>query len=327
MKLKRKMWIGIAAAGFVVAAAGGIAVIWSLNKNSVPKPPSPPVYYFAKEDNISSLTEVVGERVFEEINPVDAGDGGESTGAAEETAVRSDTMDRGGAETQEETGAQEETAGQEETGTQEETAGEEREQYRYYPAEDAAADLQAYKEYLMQEKHFIEPAIEEEDDKGETKEEEKEEDSGELRCILAGPSSDENSYLEITLTAGQTACTVTAVKKGEAWNSYVARLYEEEKKKVQKQPEEPISTRQIAEDTVRGMSQGQLALSEPVKNYEFITNPGLIMVEGTNYYRISAYKKQENGTLSYECAYLMDFDSGDVGYKYDDVTEALEPLG
>lgn len=289
-----------------MVAAGGIAVIWSLNKNSVPKPPSPPAYYFAKEDNISSLTEVVGERVFEEINPVDDGDG-ESTAAPEETTGQADTA------------APEETAGQADTAALD---GEEREEYHYYPTEDAAADLQAYKDYLMQEKHFIEPAAEDEDMEDTTTE-----DPVEIRCILAGPSSDENSYLEITLAAGQTACTITAVKKDEAWDGYVARLYEEEKKKVQKQPEETISTRQIAEDTVRGMSQGQLALPEPVKNYEFITNPGLIMVDGTNYYRVSAYKKQENGTLSYECAYLMDFASGDVSYKFDDVTEALEPLG
>ena len=120
---------------------------------------------------------------------------------------------------------------------------------------------------------------------------------------------------------------MTALKKGEAWNSYVTQLWDEEKKRNrQKTPEEPKSTMQIAEEKVRSMSQEALKLQEPVDTYSFVCTPGLIKLEDKDFYRVSAYKKKENGTMIYECAYLVECASRKVSYKYNYVTEETELL-
>ena len=136
-----------------------------------------------------------------------------------------------------------------------------------------------------------------------------------------------DAYLEIIIEAEDDSFTVTALKKGEAWNSYVTQLWDEEKKKNrQKTPEEPKSTMQIAEEKVRSMSQEALKLQEPVDTYSFVCTPGLIKLEDKDFYRVSAYKKKENGTMIYECAYLVECASRKVSYKYNYVTEETELL-
>ena len=193
------------------------------------------------------------------------------------------------------------------------------EKYRYFSSDTSDADVRSYMDYLMENKNFLD--ITEAEDESEA-----DEKKGKT-FRLTGPSEDEESYLEITITVENGSYTVSAVKEGKSWNSYIASLWEAEKNDRErvKQPEQG-GTRQIAEEKVRSMSQKELKLPEPVSRYEFIAGPGLVYVDGKNFYRVSAYRKQENGTLTYECAYLMDYSSQNVCYKYNDVTEETEPL-
>lgn len=287
----RKKRIIIIAGILILAAAAAAAVsALAIKRGREEKAELPPESYFAKTEELPSVTDILGERNFEKL------------GLGEAAKVR-----KAGAQEQEET----------ETVPKESAAEDLMEKYRYYPVEDAKEEVHQYRDYLMSERNFL-------DVTGVDQEETEKEG---VSCRLAGPSREEGCYLEITIETEGSSYTVTAVKKKEPWNSYVSRLWEEEKtKKTAAETEEPKSSREIAEERVRSMTQAQLKLPEPVSSYEFIANPGLVNVDGKDYYQVGAYKKLENGTLTYECAYLMDYASGNVDYKYDDVTEKTEPL-
>lgn len=292
--MRKKRIIIITGILILVAVAAAAVSALAIKRGREEKAALPPESYFAKSEEIPSVTDILGERSFEKLGLGEAAKVGKE-GASE----------------------------QEETETvQEDSAAEDEltEKYRYYPEEDAKEEARQYKDYLMNERNFLDVTVEEQE----------ETDKEGISCRLAGPSREEGWYLEITIETEGSSYTITAVKKKEAWNSYVSRLWEEEKTKATataEETQEPKSSREIAEETVRSMTQTQLKLPDPVGSYEFISNPGLINVDGKEYYRVSAYKKLENGTLTYACAYLMDYASGNVDYKYDDVTEKTEPLG
>lgn len=290
--LRKKRIIIIAGILILVAVAAAAVSALVIKRGREEKAALPPESYFAKSEELPSVTDILGERSFEKL------------GLGEAAKVGKE-----GASEQEET----ETVQEDSTAEDELT-----EKYRYYPEEDAKEEARQYRDYLMNERNFL-------DVTGDAQEETEEEGAG---CRLAGPSREDGWYLEITIETEGSSYTITAVKKKEAWNSYVSRLWEEEKtKETAEETQEPKSSREIAEETVRSMTQTQLKLPDPVGSYEFISNPGLINVDGKEYYRVSAYKKLENGTLTYACAYLMNYASGSVDYKYDDVTEKTEPLG
>ena len=54
-----------------VAAAALVCTLLVVKKDEKEKPVLPPEYYFAKEDELSSVTDIVGERGFEDLSPRD----------------------------------------------------------------------------------------------------------------------------------------------------------------------------------------------------------------------------------------------------------------
>ena len=306
--VKKKTVVIMMAIILPVAAAALVCTFLVVKKDEKEKPVLPPEYYFAKADELSSVTDIVGERSFEDLSPREEASG--STDGTGETQIQ---------ESSEEGNTEAATA--EEPGNTDKE-GLSVEKYRYIAGENTPTDVKEYIAYLTEKKNFIDLTQEEDED-----EEEPEEEKKTYTYKLAGPSHDSDAYLEIIIEAEDDSFTVTALKKGEAWNSYVTQLWDEEKKKNrQKTPEEPKSTMQIAEEKGRSMSQEALKLQEPVDTYSFVCTPGLIKLEDKDFYRVSAYKKKENGTMIYECAYLVECASRKVSYKYNYVTEETELL-
>lgn len=272
----RKKTAAAVVIGLLFIAAGISAVLVVVSRRGRDSALLPPEFYFAKDEDIPSVTDVIGDREFENLSEKEA-----LSGQAEPDSQRN---------------------------------GVSVEKYRYFSSGTSDTDVQKYMEYLTENKNFLnttEPA-------------DSREEGGEKKEIyrLTGPSGDGECYLEITIEVEDGGYTVTAVKEGQAWNSYISQLWEEERKEqAQTEPVEQKSTRQKAEEKIGSMSREELKLPEPVDSYEFIAGPGLIYVDGKNFYRISAYRKKENGTLTYECAYLMDYTSGEICFKYNDVTE------
>lgn len=312
IKLSKKTFIIIVAAAVVLIATSVAAAFLGRSAARRDRTSEAPARYFAKSDDISSVTDILGERKFEEIGLEDK----EPSAAEALESSRAET-----AETSEAGAAQPSAGGTEESMTESAPDAEEGDvkSYIYFPESSVSEDVSEYLEYLKTEKKFLDIS----------QGEESEEDSGEIKVYrLAGPAHDDKSHLEITIEAGADSYTITTVTSKEAWNSWVSQLWEDEKKKEKsnKKKDDTKSSMQLAQEAVGSMEENRLNLEETVNHYDFITGPGLIRVDGKNYYRVGAYKKQENGTITYECAYLVDYESGTVDFKYNDVTGETEPL-
>ncbi len=194
--------------------------------------------------------------------------------------------------------------------------------YTYVHVEDVSADLTAYKTYLEEEKNFIDV----------TKNNQEEESSSpeEYAMIyeLAGPSSDSDSYLSITLEAEAESYTVTACKESQPWNTYIKTMWGQQKKELADTSSSPQtnSTLEQAEKSVSALGREKLGLPEPTDSYEYIAAPGIAKIDGSNYYTVRTYKRQANSTLVYIATYLSDYSSGNVAFQYDEVTGEVTPL-
>ena len=165
-----------------VAAAALVCTLLVVKKDEKEKPVLPPEYYFAKEDELSSVTDIVGERGFEDLSPRDEESG--SQDGTEETEVQEST-EEGNAET---------TAA--EASVDADKEGLSVEKYRYIAGENTPTDVKEYIAYLTEKKNFIDLTQEEGED-----EEEPEEEKKTYTYKLAGPSHDSDAYLEITIEA------------------------------------------------------------------------------------------------------------------------------
>lgn len=302
-----------------------------------------PAFYFTEEDAVSSVTVVLGERryekfledIFEDGTVIRETEGTEST--AEETQTLSQSVQEGTEGTETEST---------ETATQEETVQPVvREVYQYYPQEEDGIqkDIREYMEYLQSEKNFLDIS----DIMDADKEMEgvadllEEEDSQVQGYWLVGSGANPESYLILSIVQYPEYYQVRTKVGEKSFTQYVAGLWEE-RDQVQAdtgllnagQPitgQRPavtspdVPTQQYLEEKIASMSQEELKLPEPTENYEFMVNNGAVYVEGTEYFRVTAYRPNEEGTLSYECTYLMDID-GNLHYTYDEVTGEATPF-
>lgn len=67
--VKKKTVVIMMAIILPVAAAALVCTFLVVKKDEEEKPVLPPEYYFAKADELSSVTDIVGERSFEDLSP------------------------------------------------------------------------------------------------------------------------------------------------------------------------------------------------------------------------------------------------------------------
>lgn len=272
----------------------------------------PPAYYFTKGDGITSVTELLGERKFELL-------------------LEDDTKDREDGDTDTQEAMQEEET---------QTAEEEQEPvllevYQYYPETEAQSDVDAYVEYLTGEKNFIDitdveigRAPEEDLAEGEDGKEGPSQEEEPILYVLAGPGAEEGNSLVLSITLYPDRYQIRTRTEEQSWTQYMAALWEERElqQQQQKPDDEQGVSRDYLDEKIAGMSSEELQLPEAMENYEFLSNPGVISVDGEEYARVTAYFKNEAGTLDYVCCYLLDA-GGEVRYKYNEVTGEKTPLG
>ncbi len=304
-----------------------------------------PAFYFTEEDGVSSVTAVLGERRYEKFLEDVFADGTviretEETQETETTAEETETVSQSTQTGEETAGTETESA---DAGTQEEETIQPvvREVYQYYPQEegDVRKDIREYMEYLQSEKNFLDIS----DIMDSDKEMEgvadlvEEEDSQAQGFWLAGPAANAESYLILSIVQYPDFYQVRTKVGEKPWTQYVAGLWEERDQvqtdTVLPNPGQPqpavttpgVPTKQYLEEKIASMSQEELKLPEPTENYDFIVSEGVVYVEEEEYFRVTAYRPGEKGTLRYECTYLMDID-GNLHYTYDEVTGEATPF-
>lgn len=312
-KNKKILVLVVAALILVIVGAAAAIILLTMSKKDKKEeaPPEAPAYYFSKDEELSSITTVVGEREFKNLTVIP-----EETESEKETTEKDED-----AEETSEADSEEETTGE----TTAEEAPVPDEVYQYLHIEDVAGDIKAYRTYLENEKNFFdvtEKTPPSEEEAGEEK------DESQKVYTFAGPSVDENSHLTIILETAADSYTVTARKEDDGWNTYFRKLWEDQQKTIEEYLKKPKATTSIeqAEDTVRSQGEEKLGLPEPTEAYEFIAAPGLSKVDGTDYYRVRTYKKQEGDTLIYMGTYLFNYDTSQVSYKFDEITGETTPL-
>lgn len=239
-----------------------------------------PDYYFSKSEQIPSVTGIVGERSLIPSSETAPSNEPISAPAASQPFSESQSL---------ESQASESSAVV----------------YKYY-SNTVEQDVKDYVEYLKSEKNFIDISDVETDE------------SNSASYHLAGASQDEDAYLSIAISETSDSYTVTTTKESEPWYSYVTELWNNSRK--QTSVSSPHPTMVSAEDQVRSSTQQFLNLSRPVSDYKFIAQRGLININGTDYYCVSAYLPNETGTFDYECAFLLDASSGTITYQYNEST-------
>ncbi len=337
---KKKLLI-LAATAFVLA--GGAAAFFVpryLKQKRQEELEKAPAYYFSKDDGVSSVTEIVGEREFESIDAKLleglVAEAAMNAPPEEEKAEAEDSEGENPGETEAE--GTEEKAGEaeaEETGEKAEEAAElpGTEAYQYRGAEDVQADIDAYLTYLETEKGFVDvtsvmDAREAQQTAADAETETEEEEEGPIHYHLTGAGADPQTSLLLAVVQYEDFYQIIACASAQPWSQYVASLWEErevqaeQKGSVQK---DDAMTRLSLEEKLTSMTKEQLGLEEATENYEFISGMGTIFVEGSEYFHATAYRHNDVGTLDYVGTYLIDAD-GNVCYKYNEVTGETEPI-
>ena len=305
-KNKRVLVLLAAAVIIMIIGSAQALIVLAVKKKDVPveKVQQAPSYYFSKDEEISSVTEIVGERSFEK-HPVSE-DGQETKPSETHDKTQNNKESSADAPTQ--------------------TDSRQEERYKYFPAEDISADLKKYRDYLEGEKHFID-VTDKSQQTGQNSTEETSETGSEI-YRLAGPSKDSSSYLSIILESETDSYTVTACKENQPWNTYYKNQWNQQKKIIaefEKQPKAATTIEQAVE-TVRAQGQEKLGLPETADSYEYIASPGISKIEGKNYYAVRTYKRQSDNTLIYVASYLFDYETGSVAFQYDEATGKTAPL-
>ncbi|WP_077611019.1 hypothetical protein [Clostridium sp. Marseille-P2415] len=310
-KNKKALVLLVAALMVVIVGAAAAIILLTLPKKvrTDEKAAEAPAYYFSKEEGISSVTEVVGERNFEKVTVPKTAQT-ESTESEEHGSEDSQGSQTQAAKESGETTA--ESNGQGET-------------YKYLNVDDVSADLKSYRSYLEEEKNFIDVTGKKQTT--ESSAEESQEESTEF-YQFAGPSKDSDSYLSITLESETGSYTVTACKEKQSWNTYFKDIWNQQKKEIEDYEKVPKATNTIekAEETVRAQGQEKLGLPEAADSYEFIAAPGISKIDGKDYYTVRTYKRLPDDTLSYVATYLFDYNTSNVAFQYNEATREITPL-
>ncbi len=320
MKSRKKFLIPLilAVIFLAVGAAGGIYINSRRTNNA------PPDHYFARSEQISSMTDIVGERSLAEAVPEPVPSDAETVPAASDAAVSESAASLEG----------EENEAQIEADSPSGADSPEAKVYRYYSSENARQDVDSYIEYLKTEKHFIDVTDaqkEDAEDKAAASEAGSASSTGSAQDgagaesrkkvhRLAGASQDSDSYLSITITEEADGYTVTTVKENQPWAAYFTQLWDSALHQAGTDNTEPQPSLASAEETVRTADQQLLGLPAPASEYEFIAKRGLVRLNGNDYYCVSAYRANDTETFDYEGAYLLDASSGKIMYRYDEAT-------
>lgn len=311
-KNKKALVLLVAALMVVIVGAAAAIILLTLPKKvrTEEKAAEAPAYYFSKEEGISSVTDVVGERSFEKVTVPKA----DQADNAENEEPESEDSQGGQTQAAKESNA-ETTAG---SNGQEET-------YKYLDVDDVSADLKSYRSYLEEEKNFIDVTGRKQT--AESSAEESQKESTEF-YQFAGPSKDSDSYLSITLEAETGSYTVTACKEKQSWSTYFKDIWNQQKKEIEDYEKVPKATNTIekAEETVRAQGQEKLGLPEAADSYEFIAAPGISKIDGKDYYTVRTYKRQPDDTLNYVATYLFDYNTSNVAFQYNEATREITPL-
>lgn len=292
---------------FVIIGSAAAIILLTIQKRGTAKEkvPEAPLYYFSKDEGISSITEVVGKRDFTKL-----------------TVPETNQEDTKGSESQE-SGSQ---AAKESSTDKTAQADGQEEKFEYLHVEDISGDLESYRSYLEGEKSFIDVTDKTQLTAGSSEDSSKD-DSSDI-YHFAGPSKDSDSYLSITLESNTDSYIVTACKEKQPWSTYFKDLWNEQKKIIADYEQAPKATNTIeqAENTVRSQGQEKLGLSETADSYEYIAAPGLANIDGKNYYTVRTYKRQPDNTLIYIATYLYDYNTSNVAYQFDEITRKTTPL-
>lgn len=305
---KNKRVLVLMAAALLIVIMGSVqAILLLTSQKKVPKEKAEaaPTYYFSKDEDISSVTEIVGERDFVKQ---------ETSEASLETETK-------------ETGEQTEKPKETSAGAASQTSGLE-ESYKYLHVEDTSADIKSYMDYLEGKKNFINVTDKSQQAESGQATDETTKTSSEI-YQLAGPSKDSASYLSITLESEADSYTVTTSKENQPWGTYFKDQWNQQKKIIEDFEKHPKAANTIeqAEDAVRSQSQEKLGLAEASDSYEYIASPGISKIDGKNYYTVRTYKRQPDDTLIYIATYLFDYNTSSVAFQYDEVTGKATPLG
>ncbi len=307
---KNKRVLVLMGAALLIVIMGSVQAIIMLTSQKKGEPEekaeAAPTHYFSKEEDISSVTEIVGERDFKKL---------ESSEASPETETK-EPIDQKDIPKESSAGPASRTSGPDAS-------------YKYLHVEDTSADIKSYMDYLEDKKNFINITDNsEQSESGQPSADETPKTLSEF-YQLAGPSKDSDSYLSITLESEADSYTVTTSKENQPWGTYFKDQWNQQKKIIADFEKQPKATNTIeqAEDAVRSLSQEKLGLAEASDSYEFIASPGISKIDGKNYYTVRTYKRQPDSTLIYIATYLFDYETSNVAFQYNEVTGKTTPLG
>lgn len=305
---KNKRVLVLMAAALLIVIMGSVqAIILLTSQKKVPKEKAEvaPTYYFSKDEDISSVTEIVGERDFVKQE-------------ASEASLETETKETGN-QTEKPIESSADAASQ---------TSDPGESYKYLHVEDTSADIKSYMDYLEGKKNFINVTDKSQQaESGQASADETTKASSEI-YQLAGPSKDSASYLSITLESEADSYTVTTSKESQPWGTYFKDQWNQQKKIIEDFEKQPKAANTIeqAEDAVRSQSQEKLGLPEASDSYEYIASPGISKIDGNNYYTVRTYKRQPDDTLIYIATYLFDYNTSSVAFQYNEVTGKASPL-
>ena len=278
--MKKKTVLLVAATAAV--ASCGTAVLLPQLRQVKTASTEIPSYYLNQDENLESITQIVGERAcVSEPESASSESGQEEESSASDSSNSSSVL-----------------------------------VYRYYPVPDAtiSEDVSAYVDYLTSEKQFLDVTDTVPSETDQTVSQNTAEEA--VSYTLAGPSADPSSYLTVTIQEFSDSYTITPQKEAEAWNQVIARLWEEQESIPETEPEQ--ITLDTAEQSVASADMNTLGLSGDKSQYTFIADRGLILYDNIGYYQVNAYRRNDTGTLDYTCSYLLNPYTSQIVYRYDE---------
>ncbi len=319
-----------------------------------------PAYYLDREENLASVTAVVGDRAYVRLDRAIAQglSAGQTENSTEEAASAEFTETELSSELFSENEISSSDSSENEISSAESSdastpgASSSGPVYMYYPLGQVDDDVTQYISYLTSEKSFLnitdidssllsqEPETAPAENTSVSREDTPSADQPEQIYRFAGPSQNTSDYLLVTIETFTDRYIIIPRTESGPWNAFVSRLWESTAEQPQKQAEstsyqsdaqlqavDPQPSLSLAEQIVSQTDSETLGLSGPLDQYTFIADRGLVQLNTREFYQINTYLRNTSGTLNYVCTFLVDSASEKIVYRYDTSPDQLVALG
>lgn len=279
--MKNKKLLIILIIVIVFISAGLLAFIFNRKK-----PLESPENYTIDEDTVSSITTIVGDRSLKSIK--------EESFGGDESQKKEENKDEEEKEDKKDKKEKDKKKEEKDDEQQQQASGEtKRVEYVYTEIENPEEDVNTYMEFLINDCNYISmPPI----------------DESETIVAAATESLEEGKIFQVSVDYTEDGYIVLVQK-------YPGQILKPEEEEPEEEEQNTGLSWDGAMSKLEEYTPEQLGVPDPVSEYILIPNRGRYLLEGSEFFNINAYKKENGSNIIMGVFYIAC--DGSIVYKYD----------